>query len=392
MVSLFCLALIAAAQAKPIDFLAPQSLPAGCRLELVTVQERVQELQVEKVVCETEFRPVCTVRVEKDCKNVTRPACVELERMECTASTASQCQLETRVGAEGEAEQVEVCRDIPIEDCQLVKEESCREGEEEQVEECEEHEAEDCQILPQENCHQVTVEQPRLQDRQLQQIVCDQENEVESETTTGKKVADVEEEQDVFDIYDAINTIFGGDSAGEPEVEEASGVSLLDILGAAAEEEVTTTEAVMTTTEAEATTVTPTTLASTTSTTELSTTTTTEAATTTTTEATTTSTAALTTTTTTSIAPSTTSTTEIVREETTPTTAGPPSASAPAADNSKIHFRDDHVVRDFAKRIFVDDGLVDARRKALEARRRAEGAASRIFFPEEKEAAGSIPS
>jgi hypothetical protein len=49
-----------------------QSLPAGCRLELVTVQERVQELQVEKVVCETEFRPVCTVRVERDCKNVTR--------------------------------------------------------------------------------------------------------------------------------------------------------------------------------------------------------------------------------------------------------------------------------------------------------------------------------
>ena len=28
--------------------------------------------QVEKVVCETEFRPTCTVKLEKDCKNVTR--------------------------------------------------------------------------------------------------------------------------------------------------------------------------------------------------------------------------------------------------------------------------------------------------------------------------------
>ena len=28
--------------------------------------------QVEKVVCETEFRPTCTVKLEKDCRNVTR--------------------------------------------------------------------------------------------------------------------------------------------------------------------------------------------------------------------------------------------------------------------------------------------------------------------------------
>merc|ERR1712107_548201 len=64
----------------------------------------------------------------------------------------------------------------------------------------------------------------------------------------------------------------------------------------------------------------------------------------------------------------------------------------PKTDDSKIHFRDDGVVRDFTKRIFVDDGLVDARRKAILARRKAEADASRIFFPSEEEGGASIPS
>merc|ERR1712055_692517 len=93
----------------PVDFLAPQTLPAGCRLEVITVQEEVEETKVEKVVCETEFRPTCNIKLEKDCRNVTRPACQEEEK-------------------------VEVCRDIPIEDCQLVKEEKCIDGELEEVE------------------------------------------------------------------------------------------------------------------------------------------------------------------------------------------------------------------------------------------------------------------
>merc|ERR1712079_885397 len=64
----------------------------------------------------------------------------------------------------------------------------------------------------------------------------------------------------------------------------------------------------------------------------------------------------------------------------------------PRTDDSKIHFRDDGVVRDFTKRIFVDDGLVDARRKAILARRKAEADASRIFLPSEEEGGASIPS
>merc|ERR1712218_242318 len=105
-------------------------------------------------------------------------------------------------------EQVEVCRDIPIEDCQLVKEEKCTDGELEEVEECNEKEVEECEIVPHEECHQVTVELPKLQDKQVQQIVCDQENE----------------------ILDAVNTIFG------------SGITK-DMNGGEAKEIVTSTEA-----------------------------------------------------------------------------------------------------------------------------------------------------
>jgi len=141
----------------PVDFLAPQTLPAGCRLEVITVQEEVEETKVEKVVCETEFRPTCTIKLEKDCKNVTRPACEVSEKMECVENTVSQCSFETRLGSTGEEEEIEVCRDIPIEDCQLVKEEKCVDGEVEEVEECDEKEVEECEIVPHEECHQVDL-------------------------------------------------------------------------------------------------------------------------------------------------------------------------------------------------------------------------------------------
>merc|ERR1712013_736494 len=181
---LFAAAAFQLSYSAPVDFLAPQTLPAGCRLEVITVQEEVEETKVEKVVCETEFRPTCNIKLEKNCKNVTRPACQVEEKMECVQSTVSQCSTETRIGSTGEEEQVEVCRDIPIEDCQLVKEEKCIDGELEGVEECDEKEVEECEIVPHEECHQVTVDLPRLQDKQVQQIFCDEENEIEDSVTT----------------------------------------------------------------------------------------------------------------------------------------------------------------------------------------------------------------
>jgi len=105
---LFAAAAFQLSYSAPVDFLAPQTLPAGCRLEVITVQEEVEETKVEKVVCETEFRPTCNIKLEKDCKNVTRPACQVEEKMECVQSTVSQCSTETRIGSTGEEEQVEV--------------------------------------------------------------------------------------------------------------------------------------------------------------------------------------------------------------------------------------------------------------------------------------------
>jgi len=367
--------LLPAAFAAPIEFLAPQTLPAGCRLEVTTVQEQVEERQVEKVVCETEFRPTCTVRLERECRNVTVPACTVEERMECEQGTVAQCGLEARVGDTGEEEQVEVCRDIPIEDCQLVKEEKCVEGQQEEVEECDEKEVEDCKIVPHEECHQVTVQLPKVQDKQVQQIVCEEElekeNEVEQDTTTVKKVVD-EEADDQFDdtyedIFEVVNNIFGSSAGAETEVSEDGE----DVFVTATEAEVATTEAATTTTEV------PTTTAATT------TTTTTTAPTTTSTTPTTTST------TTTSTTESSTSTTAAPASFT--PEEFPASTTGPGSDNSMIHFRDNGPVRDFTKRIFVDDGLLDARRKAIEERRREQQDASRIFFPVEEQSE-SIPS
>jgi len=367
----------------PVDFLAPQTLPAGCRLEVITVQEEVEETKVEKVVCETEFRPTCTVKLEKDCKNVTRPACEVSEKMECVENTVSQCSFETRLGSTGEEEQVEVCRDIPIEDCQLVKEENCKDGEVEEVEECDEKEVEECEIVPHEECHQVTVELPSLQDKQVQQIVCDQENEIE-DTTTTEKVAQqetnvvVEEnvlENNYDEILDAVNTIFGSGTTEDVNEEEVKVVATTEAETLATEEPLPTTT-ILPSVPTTATTTAPTTTTTTT-------TTTTEAATTTESTSTTSQTA-------TSESSSSVSTVEIVTEAATPVSVS--STTEPKTDNSKIHFRDDGPVRDFTKRIFVDDGLVDARRKAIEAQRKAASDASRIFFPTEEEGGASIPS
>merc|ERR1712172_383864 len=358
-------------------------LPAGCRLEVITVQEEVEETKVEKVVCETEFRPTCTVKLEKDCKNVTRPACEVSEKMECVENTVSQCSTEARIGDTGEEEQVEVCRDIPIEDCQLVKEENCREGEVEEVEEFSEKEVESCEIVPHEECHQVTVELPRLQDKQVQQIVCDQENEIE-DTTTTEKVAQQENNSDneenvlennYDEILDAVNTIFGSGT-----IQDVNEVSVNDI--ATTEVELLTTEEPLPTTTILPSV--PTTTTTTTTTAPTTTTTTTEAATTTETTSTTSEKA-------TSESSPTVSAVDIVTEAVTPSTIVP---TEPKTDDSKIHFRDDGPVGEFTKRIFVDDGLVDARRKAIEERRKAASDASRIFFPteEEEEGGASIPS
>merc|ERR1711902_461780 len=90
-------------------------------------------------------------------------------------------------------------------------------------------------------CHQVTVDLPRLQDKQVQQIVCDEENEIEDSVTTENVASDVSAEENVLEnnydeILDAVNTIFGSGSPDE---------------GAEGEDEVSVSNDDVTTTEAE---------------------------------------------------------------------------------------------------------------------------------------------
>merc|ERR1711994_885218 len=183
----------------------------------------------------------------------------------------------------------------------------------------------------------------------------------------GEKVAQQEtNDNDVLEnnydeILDAVNTIFG--SRITEDVKEI----------------VTSTEAELLTTEEPAPTTTV--LPSVPTTTTTTTTTTAPA---TTTEAATTTSEAITTESVTIV--------DIATEAVTPILVSSGVPTEPKTDDSKIHFRDDGPVRDFTRRIFVDDGLVDARRKAIEARRKAASDASRIFFPTEEEGGASIPS
>merc|ERR1711902_66834 len=140
-------------------------------------------------------------------------------------------------------------------------------------------------------CHQVTVDLPRLQDKQVQQIVCDEENEIEDSVTTENVASDVSAEENVLEnnydeILDAVNTIFGSGSPDEvAEGKDEVSVSNDDVTTTEAEP-LATEESVQTTTILPSEPITTSTTTTTTTTTSTTTppttsTTTTEAATTT---------------------------------------------------------------------------------------------------------------
>merc|ERR1712066_457414 len=178
--------------------------------------------------------------------------------------------------------------------------------------------------------------------------------------TTTEKVAPQEtndDEENVLEnnydeILDAVNTIFGSGTTEDVNEGEVKVIATTEVEPLATEEPLPITTILPSVPTAPTTTTTATT--------------TTEAATTTESTSTTSETA-------TSESSSAVSTVDIVTEAATPFSVSSSTdvPTEPKTDDSKIHFRDDGPVRDFTKRIFVDDGLVDARRKAIEARRKA---------------------
>ena len=208
----------------------------GCRTQVAATTQ-----QLAKVVCETEFREQCEVRVETSCRNVTtgRQECRTQDTFTCVDSTATRCGqeqvlknvtvqetscrqvvediCEMEAGPGGAAVPVagscvskeveecgpvtrqeerfveeEVCREIPIKDCKDVQEEVCQD----QVERvCEDTEREQCDIVPHEECRQV------LETEEVTQVVCDDK---EAMTTT-EEAASIPDLSTILEIFGVTN-------------------------------------------------------------------------------------------------------------------------------------------------------------------------------------------
>merc|ERR1712002_1234083 len=274
------------------QFLSEQSQNKNenCHTEVVTIFEESEAESVNKVICETEFRDSCVTKLENICNNVSTGEleCELVDRFNCVDSMTNKCglesvlknvsytetvcetvmedicELEVRNGIKEPVEgsclskpvekcgpvtrfteefvEEEVCRDIPIKDCENVQEEVCNEKKEEV---CEELEIESCEVVPHEECKQVVEKVPQKVSKKVTKVVCDDKESMNMET-----------EPEVPDLNDILE-IFGVTS-GDNEIDS---------------NDVKTTKTTSTTTSTTTTTQSTTTSSTTTSTTTLSTTT-----------------------------------------------------------------------------------------------------------------------
>lgn len=232
----------------------------GCRMEYVTVWEDVETEEVNKVICETEFKEECFTEYEEVCVNATEKVCTMVDEMVCVDSLTNKCGLEqvlkNETYTETECEKVykniceyewigegktkkwvpvedscvtkpfedcedvvkykenfveeEVCRDIPIKDCRNMPKEVCVDPAENEI--CEEVPVEKCEIVPHEECKQITGTVPKKVSKKVTKIMCDddeepKESENEIELKTSIDTADVSE-----------NEISDNPELGNPEV------------------------------------------------------------------------------------------------------------------------------------------------------------------------------
>merc|ERR1712117_835994 len=230
-------------------FTAPQfvnenkNVGENCHTEISTVFEEVESQSVNKVVCETEFRDNCVTLVQNICRNVTTGelVCEEVDRLECTDTITTKCgqekvlrnvsytenvcntvledicEKETIDGAVRNVEgscvskpveqcfpetrfqeefvDEEVCRDIPIKDCESIKENVCNDQKEEV---CEDVETEKCEVVPHEECKQVIQGEPVRISKKVFTTVCDDD----------KANMEIDDDYDVPDLKDIL-AIFG---------------------------------------------------------------------------------------------------------------------------------------------------------------------------------------
>merc|ERR1711973_573109 len=278
------------ASSLPLLSAAPQFLTdtirSNCRSEVTTVFEETETESVNKVICQTEFRDECVKVVEPICRNVTvgeqechngdEFVCVDsmtnkcgIEKVlknvsytetvcdnkpqeiceyeivggvsrpvsgSCVTKTMEECQEVTRF--EEEFVDEELCRDIPIKDCQNVEREVCKEK---QNEVCESLETEKCEIVPHEECQQVVEIVPTKISKKVTRVVCDEDGEV------GNEEAEEPQPDATNSIFNEIFEIFGVRNNNENEVEDETTTEFMIDDGLFVE----TTPDTTTTTEAE---------------------------------------------------------------------------------------------------------------------------------------------
>merc|ERR1712117_897721 len=285
------------ASSLPLLSAAPQFLTdtirSNCRSEVTTVFEETETESVNKVICQTEFRDECVKVVEPICRNVTvgeqechnvdEFVCVDnmtnkcgIEKVcdnkpqeiceyeivagvsrpvegSCVTKTMEECQEVTRF--EEEFVDEELCRDIPIKDCQNVEREVCKEK---QNEVCESLETEKCEIVPHEECQQVVEIVPTKISKKVTRVVCDEDGE------EGNEEAAEPQPDATNNIFNEIFEIFGVRNNNENEVEDETTTEFMidDGLFVETTPDTTTTRSTSTTTTSTTTTTTSTTTTS----------------------------------------------------------------------------------------------------------------------------------
>merc|ERR1712038_54052 len=239
------------ASSLPLLSAAPQFLTdtirSNCRSEVTTVFEETETESVNKVICQTEFRDECVKVVEPICRNVTsgEQECHNVDEFVCVDSMTNKCGIEkvlknvsyTETVCDNKPQEIceyeivdgvsrpvagscvtktreecqevtrfeeefvdeELCRDIPIKDCQNVEKEVCKEK---QNEVCESLETEKCEIVPHEECQKVT------------RVVCAEDGE------EGNEEAEEAQHDATNNIFNEIFEIFGVRNDNENEVED----------------------------------------------------------------------------------------------------------------------------------------------------------------------------
>merc|ERR1712130_647318 len=237
------------------QFLSEKNQNENCHTEVVTIFEESEAESVNKVICETEFRDSCVKKLENICNNVSTGEleCELVDRFNCVDSMTNKCglesvlknvsytetvcetvmedicELEVRNGIKEPVEgsclskpvekcgpvtrfteefvEEEVCRDIPIKDCENVREEVCNEKKEEV---CEDLETESCEVVPHEECKQVVEKVPQKVSKKVTKVVCDDKESMSMETEP--EVPDLNDILEIFGVTSGENEIDSNDA------------------------------------------------------------------------------------------------------------------------------------------------------------------------------------